>query len=195
MRTVAALFVRSDSIYKQMPGVDAWDMERDARCWPGGAPVVAHPPCRAWGRLAHMANPRPDEKDLARFAVAQVRRYGGALERPAFSTLWADQHLPAPGVLDAVGGFTLPVLQQWWGHKAAKATWLYIVGIAPRDLPAMPYVMGEPTHVVAASRNRQRLRMVPEITKPEREHTPPAFAAWLVELARRTRIYAARHAA
>lgn len=44
MRTVAALFVRADSIYKTMPDVDAWDIERDARRWPGGCPVVAHPP-------------------------------------------------------------------------------------------------------------------------------------------------------
>lgn len=43
--TVAALFVRADGNYKAMPGVDAWDMERDARLWPGGCPVVAHPPC------------------------------------------------------------------------------------------------------------------------------------------------------
>lgn len=43
-RTVATLFVRSDSIYKSLPGVDAWDISRDARKWPGGCPVVAHPP-------------------------------------------------------------------------------------------------------------------------------------------------------
>jgi hypothetical protein len=187
-RTVAALFVRADSTYKTMPGVDAWDIERDARLWPGGSPVVAHPPCRAWGRLAHMANPRPDEKDLARWAVTQVRRWGGVLEHPAFSTLWADQQLPSPGVFDAVGGWTLPVLQQWWGHRAAKATWFYIVGVAPSEIPSIPYVMGEATHVVASSRNRQKLRMVPEISKAEREHTPPALAEWLVELARRARV-------
>ena len=34
-------------------------------------PVICHPPCRAWGRLSHMANPRPDEKDLAWFALSQ----------------------------------------------------------------------------------------------------------------------------
>lgn len=26
---VAALFVRADSVYKSMPGVDAWDAERE----------------------------------------------------------------------------------------------------------------------------------------------------------------------
>jgi hypothetical protein len=38
---IAALFVRSDSIYKSIGNVDAWDMERDARRWPGGGPAVA----------------------------------------------------------------------------------------------------------------------------------------------------------
>jgi hypothetical protein len=50
--TVAVLFARSDSHYKALPGVDVWDSERDARKWLGGSPVVAHPPCRAWGALA-----------------------------------------------------------------------------------------------------------------------------------------------
>lgn len=83
--TVAVLFARADSVYKTLPGTDVWDAARDARNWPGGVPVVAHPPCRAWGRLAHMAKPKPDEKDLARWAVAQVRRFGGVLEHPAAS--------------------------------------------------------------------------------------------------------------
>ena len=51
---VAAMFVRADSVYKTIPGVDCWDIDRDARLWPGGCPVVAHPPCRAWGRLRHL---------------------------------------------------------------------------------------------------------------------------------------------
>lgn len=51
LRQIAVLFARQDSIYKTLPGCDVWDIERDARKWPGGCPVVAHPPCRAWGRL------------------------------------------------------------------------------------------------------------------------------------------------
>jgi hypothetical protein len=185
MRQVAALFVRADSVYKTMPGVDAWDMERDARLWPGGCPVVAHPPCRAWGRLRAFANPRPDEKDLARWSVAQVRCWGGVLEHPAASTLWADQGLPAPGRFDAVGGWTLPIHQHWFGHRAEKSTLLYIVGVAPRDVPAMALRIDEPTHVV---QSRKRSDYRPHITKAEREHTPPDLAAWLVELARRTSV-------
>lgn len=77
MTTVAALFVRADSHYKTMAGVECYDMERDARTYDGPWPVVAHPPCRAWGRLRTFANPRPDERNLARLAVAMVREWGG----------------------------------------------------------------------------------------------------------------------
>ena len=36
--------------------------------------------------------------------------------------------------------------------------------------------------------SRKRTDYRPHITKAEREHTPPEFAAWLVELARRTNV-------
>ena len=79
--TITVLFARRDSVYKTM-GADVWDADRNALYWRGGNPVVAHPPCRAWGRLRKFAKPQPGELDLARFAVAQVRRYGGVLEHP-----------------------------------------------------------------------------------------------------------------
>lgn len=63
--TVAALYVRRDSPYKALPDVECYDVDRDARSYAGPWPVVAHPPCRAWGRLRHMAKPRVDERDLA----------------------------------------------------------------------------------------------------------------------------------
>lgn len=183
MRTVAVLFAREDSIYKSLPNCDVYDINRDARTYAGNRPVVANPPCRAWGQLRHFAKPRPDEKDLARFAVAEVRRSGGVLEHPKGSTLWQDQNLPTGQAVDEWGGFTLHVDQCWWGHKARKSTQLYICGIARRDIPTMPIILGEPTHVVAQSNRRQKLRLRPELTKSEREHTPVDFAIWLVELA------------
>lgn len=72
--------------------------------------------------------------------------------------------------------------QKWWGHKAEKATWFYVVGCAPDAIPPLPYVMGEAAYVV---QSRKRSDYRPHITKAEREHTPQALAEWLVELARR----------
>jgi hypothetical protein len=77
---IAALFARTDSRYKDFPELyDVYDINRDARSFTGDYPVLAHPPCRAWGMLSHMANPRPDEKDLAWFALDKVRSNGGGL--------------------------------------------------------------------------------------------------------------------
>lgn len=185
---IAILFARQDSHYKTIPGLDVYDIDRDARTWTGGCPVVAHPPCRAWGRLRAFARPRCDEKDLARWAISQVRLWGGVLEHPAGSGLWVDQHLPRPGELwDEFGGFSIEVQQWWWGHRAEKKTWLYICGT--KNLPEIPQPVGGPTHVIANA-SRKRLGdpgYRPWCTKREREATPPAFAAWLVETARRCR--------
>ena len=185
--TIAILFARADSIYKTMAGTDVYDIDRDARTWVGGSPLVAHPPCRAWGQLSHMAKPRPDEKDLARWSVVQIRKYGGVLEHPSASKLWPEMGLPSPGKVDEYGGWTLPIHQHWFGHKAEKSTLLYIVGCHPGDEPTMPMVLGKARYVVGSSlhRNKKATWARPEIPYAEREHTPPSLAVWLVELARR----------
>lgn len=186
VRDVAVLFARSDSIYKRVAGADVFDLERDARTYHGPLPVVAHPPCRAWGRLRHFAKPRPDEKALGLFAVHQVRTWGGVLEHPESSTLWVAAGLPRPGCgVDEFGGWTLPVSQKWWGHRAEKRTWLYIVGVPSRRVPTMPFVLGEAPCTVGLYSGRNRSNARPEISKAEREATPEAFALWLLDLARR----------
>lgn len=185
LRTVAVLFARSDSVYKTLPGCDVFDVERDARTWPGGAPVVAHPPCRQWGKLRQFAHGDAAEKQLARMAVLQVRMFGGVLEHPAESTLWADQGLPLPGRSPDGFGWTAEIRQCDWGHKAEKLTWLYIVGCHPDDLPPLP-ARGEATGVIKPQRGVPRTLKI--VTKAEREQTPPALASWLVELARRTTV-------
>lgn len=193
---IAVLFARHDSVYKTMPDCDVWDIDRDARRWPGGGCVIAHPPCRAWGRLRTFAKPRPDEMDLAVWAVEQVRKWGGVLEHPRASLLWPHCDLPMPGYRDHCGGFTLPIHQHWLGHRAEKATLLYIVGCEPRDTPAFPLRIDEPTHIVGTSGRRNDgtkivpgdPRWRPEIPKAERERTPRAMAEWLCSVARRCRV-------
>ncbi|MGE5470590.1 MAG: hypothetical protein ACM3X0_07335 [Bacteroidota bacterium] len=169
---VAVLFARRDSVYKTL-GADVFDADRDARGYLGPLPVVAHPPCRAWGRLRHFAKPRPDEKNLALHAVHAVRTWGGVLEHPAHSTLWQAADLPLPGCRDSFGGFTYVVDQSWFGHRAPKRTWLYVCGAD--SLPAVPFELG-----VAVGR-------VELMGTREREATPRAFALWLLDLAARCR--------
>lgn len=180
--TVSVLFARSDSVYKTLPDCDVWDIDRDARKWEGGNPVVAHPPCRAWGRLRQFAKPRDDEKALAPWAVDQVRKWGGVLEHPEGSSLWPHLGLPKPGMKDEFGGWTLGIYQHWWGHRAEKATLLYIVGCEPKDIPEIPLRMEEVTHCIRPTKSYPRK---PSVTKPEREHTPAQLAVWLVDLASR----------
>lgn len=196
MSQVAVLFARRDSVYKALPGCDVFDADRDARTYSGNLPVVAHPPCRSWGSLRAFVTPAPGERDLALFAVDQVRRLGGVLEHPAWSTLWPTAGLPDFGMRDRFGGWTLPILQSAWGHRADKATWLYIVGIEPAQLPVIPYRLGQASHVIAQCRTRRdgsRIRKgdpewKPEVSRIEREHTPIDLARWLVELARSTTV-------
>lgn len=172
---VAVLFARSNSVYKSIPGCDVFDLARDARSYVGSAPVIAHPPCRGWGRLRHLAKVRPDEKELAFFAIAQVRRCGGVLEHPWASSLWTVAGLPLPGQVDQYDGFTFGVLQGDFGHPAPKATWLYIVGLQASELPIPHFELGMKTGRVEL------------MGKAAREATPPHFAHWLLDLADRCR--------
>lgn len=176
----AILFARRDSIYKTLD-LDVYDIDRDARSFPGGDTVIAHPPCRAWGRLRHFAKPRLDEKELAIFAVKMVRKWGGVLEHPASSTLWQELNLPLGNRTDEFGGYTIDIDQFWFGHKAKKKTWLYIVGVNRQDLPPIPLKFDAITHVVNTSKRDSNLK---EITKKEREATPILLANWLVDVAK-----------
>lgn len=170
MRQVSVLFARSDSCYNDLVG-DVWDIKRDARNYIGTNAVICHPPCRGWGRLRHLAKPRPDEKALALFAVEQVRRCGGVLEHPLGSSLWHQASLPKPGFVDAWGGWTLLVDQGWFGHKAPKPTYLYICGVTSSCVPELPVQL-----------QRAEGRTL-DLTPAEREHTPIQFAHFLLAIA------------
>ena len=178
---VAILCAREDSIYKSLPGCDVYDIDRDAISFSGGLPVIAHPPCRSWGRLRKFSKPRPGERDLARFCVRAVQMCGGVLEHPTASSLWADMNLPRPGeVPDEFGGYSLQVSQFWFGHRAEKSTWLYICGVDRSLIPPAPLRFDQPTHVVAQCTKSVQKR--PELPRAEREATPPGFAAFLLNI-------------
>lgn len=179
MRKVAVLFARHDSVYKTLPGCEVFDKSRNAMSFRGNMPVIAHPPCRTWGKLAHFAKAPIHEPAYASWAVQQVRLYGGVLEHPLNSKLWRKSRLPdfKKINIDRWGGWTLSTVQWWFGHLSLKPTLLYIVGISPNDIPRQEY------RLIDFS-----LRTVESLSKRQRELTPVAFAEWLVEIARRTRV-------
>lgn len=181
---IAALYVDVErGPYAVMPDVDPWGVERDATTYAGPWPIVSHPPCGPWSRLASFCGPDLlAQKHLGPIAVDQVRRWGGVLEHPACSALFRACGMPWPGELpDAFGGYTVAVEQWWWGHRAVKPTWLYIVGAS---VPAMPRASGErPPSGKARGPGDAGRSMLERLSKHERHLTPPAFARWLVDLA------------
>jgi hypothetical protein len=182
MNKIAVLFARDDSRYKDFDIYDVYDIHRDARNYCKKYPVIAHPPCRAWGRLSHMANPRPDEKQLAYFALAQVRLNGGILEHPAGSRLWAEAPLPFVNEFsDEFGGFTIEIDQFDFGHVAHKQTKLYICGIDMKDLPPLP-----PKNTTKADRSiAGNVKETKTCTQYQREYTPDALINWMTEICRK----------
>lgn len=180
---IAALFARTDSRYKDFPTLyDVYDINRDARGYDKDYPVLAHPPCRAWGMLSHMANPRPDEKDLAWFALDKVRSNGGVLEHPKGSRLWKEANLPEMGQgYDSYGGFTLLIDQFDFGHVAHKMTKLYICGIKIEDLPPLP-----PKNLNTTDRSIcGNVKGTKRCTQYQREYTPDGLIVFLTEICER----------
>lgn len=147
IKTVAALFVYSDGIYATIPDVDLWDEARDARLYAGDYPVVAHPPCQLWGKMAKInfirwggEHNRPgNDAGCFSSALASVRVYGGVLEHPAQSYAWAAHGLQKPianGAWQKTGHneHVCEVWQSAYGHKARKRTWLFYCGSEPAQM-------------------------------------------------------------
>lgn len=169
---VAALCVARISVYKSLDGVDCYDIERDARTFAGGMPIVAHPPCRAWSaHCAHQAKAPQAEIDLAPWCIDQLKHWGGVLEHPANSRLWEYCALPGPG--ETRGDLhCMEVLQAWWGDSRPKRTWLLLSQCQPQEIPFRLFdVRNHRNQWNTMSRNR-------------RAETPIEFAEWLVATAR-----------
>ncbi len=143
--TVAALYVDPAGVYAGLDGVEVWDEARDARGYCGPWPVVAHPPCARWSRLAGFTEARfglkrGDDGGCFEAALWAVRTFGGVLEHPAYSKAWERYELPKPrsssgwttSLLD--GGASCYVEQGRYGLPVKKATWLYAYGVALPEL-------------------------------------------------------------
>jgi hypothetical protein len=189
--TVAALFVDSLGPYfDPFADIDPWDENRDARFYPGPHPVVAHPPCQAWCRLAGLRESlygyrRGEDNGCFQAALKAVRRFGGILEHPAMSSAWSAFALPAPGidcwVPDHLGGWATQVDQGWYGHPVRKRTWLYAFGM-PKP-PALKW--GESPRPSAAHRAGGRYLQSGRRRVSEREliQTPLEFRDLLLSIA------------
>jgi hypothetical protein len=192
-KTVAALFVASRGAYINLPGVDPWDIHRDARLYQGPYPVVAHPPCTAWCQLAGLVEARwghkkGEDQGCFQAALTAVRTYGGVLEHPAKSAAWRAYGLPVPRTTGGwtrgeCGGYSCYVEQHSYGHAAKKGTWLYAYGTALPDLRWGSSSKG--TALVSFCRNRvAEDESRPRLTKKQAKATPPEFRDMLLSLAR-----------
>lgn len=202
---VAALFVETDGVYAGVPGVDPWDIRRDARSYAGPWPVVAHPPCQRWGRFWHGSTRKPHQFELGNdggcfaAAISAVRKYGGVLEHPADSHAWEAFGLLKParyaGWKSAGdGGWTCYVEQGHYGHMSRKPTWLYVNRINQSELPEMNWARGEQRlHPVALARHgyakARRIGMTAMVGGKDktkiRNATPLEFRDLLLDIAGR----------
>lgn len=172
-----ALFCRTDSAYKKREAWDVFDIDRDATKYNGSLPVVCHPPCRAWGRLSHMASPREGEKLLANWSLEKVNQVGGIVEHPSGSKLWDIYRFIVP---DSNGGFVIEIDQYDFGHVAHKKTKLYICGIDRDELPDLP-PKDETIHVCEKGKRRSicgNVKGTTRCTQYQREYTPEALIDW-----------------
>jgi hypothetical protein len=192
---IAALFVEKNGVYFDLPGVDPWDEERDARLYDGPWPVVAHPPCKRWGRFAGQVERRfghriGDDAGCFQSALEAVHTYGGVIEHPAYSHAWDWFDLPEPkwrgGWTHALNGGASCYVEQWqYGHPAKKATWLYAYGVGLPELQWGYTPDNAPGHSVRWSKvrypgddGRERL------PREWNNRTPPGFRDVLIAMAR-----------
>ena len=194
---IAALYVQKGGSYFGLEGVDPWDEARDARRYEGPHPVVAHPPCSRWCRLAGLVEARwghkkGDDGGCFASALAAVRTFGGVLEHPAYSDAWKAFDLPRPHRAggwfgDDARGYSCHVEQGRYGHPAKKATWLYVHGVARERLPELHWgnrAAGEYGALVSWCGNHVPSdERRPRVGKAAASKTPEAFRAVLLGIA------------
>jgi hypothetical protein len=198
-----ALFVDANGIYSRL-GLSCWGVEMDARTYDGSGPVVAHPPCKRWGRYAR-GGPNPkspryeigDDDGCFASALATVRRVGGVIEHPEASHAWAHFGLRKPKwsrsgsegwVPTGDGGWTCCVSQHQYGHRSRKLTWLLVYGAKREDLPELDWTIPKPGDTmrleegvhVGKDRPAKKAR---RISERERWATPELFARLLIQIA------------
>lgn len=200
---IAALYVQKGGCYFGLQNVDPWDERRDARLYAGPWPVVAHPPCERWGRYwggAPTTWPRLEKGDdggCFRAALTAVRRFGGVLEHPEGSSAWEYFGLAKPprcggwvraDVFLGYDGWTCCVEQGYYGHRARKATWLYLCRVEPPALkwgsaPGDFVRLDEGFHSADERARAIKTGVVQRLSARQRAATPPLFRDLLISIA------------
>jgi len=202
---IAALYVDTAGAYFDLPGVDPWDIARDARQYEGPHPVVAHPPCQRWGRFWHGSTRKPhqfmlgDDGGCFAHALLTVFKFGGVIEHPADSKAWDEFNLVKP---PRSGGWTCLwspfvstccVYQGNYGHLAGRPTWLLVSGVHRDALPELRWGKTEQRihpralelHGYEKARRIGMMAMVGGKDKTRiRNATPPEFRDVLLSIAR-----------
>lgn len=188
---LAAIFVQPEGSYYGIDFIDMWPEERDARLYNLDLPVIAHPPCQRWGKMAKVNyarwggehNKLGNDGGCFKSALNSVNRCGGVLEHPAQTYAWAEYGLdkPVKSIWTRSGvGWVCEVWQSAYGHRANKATWLYFKGNKkPFDLD-----WSRPTgsHQVGGTDKRGKSRNKPTLSKSEANATPDEFRDLLIKL-------------
>lgn len=198
---IAGLFVETNGIYFNDPDIDPWDIERDAMKYSGPYPVIAHPPCKRWGRYwsggpsVKVKRHKGDDNGMFAKALWAVRTFGGVIEHPEASHAWDWYGLNKPyknggwQVADKFGALTCCVAQGHYGHSAQKFTWLYYIGDNPKELIWGPCKGKMKMELSPHSREQAKqirsdpgYKPVRRISAAERLGTPPGFKELLKEL-------------
>jgi len=199
---IAALYVERNGVYCDLPGVDPWTVDRDARKYAGPWPVVAHPPCQRWGRYwggSPTTWPRlklGDDGGCFEAALSAVLKWGGVLEHPEGSHAWSWFGINKPprsggwvsgGLIH--GGWTCCVEQGWYGHKARKATWLFAYGLTPPELmwgraPGDFLRLDDRFHSAEERRRAVKTGICQGLSKKQRAATPIPFRDLLLSIAK-----------
>ena len=201
---IAALYVLENGPYYDLPGVDPWAEDRDARLYAGPHPVVAHPPCERWGRYwdggpaVKVKRKLGDDNGCFAAALDSVRTWGGVLEHPEGSHAWKHFGLTKPprsgGWIEAGDGIgkTCCVAQGHYGHPAQKLTWLYAAHVP--DLPELTWGP-KPRYIDPSEYNseEERKRMVKtgicqRLSKRQRATTPDKFRDLLINIAEKAEL-------
>jgi hypothetical protein len=198
---INVLYAEADGVYSNINEIEVWDILKDARKCKNGHKAICHPPCERWGRYwgggpsVKVKRIMGDDGQCFAHSLWHVRNFGGVIEHPEASHAWNYYGLAKPPkkggwiIADIYGGFTCCVEQGNYGHKARKATWLYINKINAIELfwgksegKARIDSGFHSKEVAMTARSCPNYKPVKRISSRERIDTPVEFRDLLISM-------------